>query len=44
LETPDYSEANSEFSGIGRVLSMIYSGFLQDCQTNYGTVEEGSQV
>jgi hypothetical protein len=34
LETPDYSEADSEFSGIGRVLSTIYSGFLQNRQTN----------
>jgi hypothetical protein len=34
LEASYYSTADSEFSGIGRVLPTIYPGFLQDCQAN----------
>jgi hypothetical protein len=33
-KTSYHYTADSEFSGIGRVLSAIYSGFLQDCQAN----------
>jgi hypothetical protein len=44
LEAPYHCTADSEFSGIGRILSTIHSGFLQDCQANNWIVEERSKV
>jgi hypothetical protein len=40
VETTNHCTSSSKFPWAGWLLPQIYSGFLQDCETNHKSVEE----